>query len=92
MKPLVKKCAAEFKRFCHRLPWNSRSRIIETAGEITVRQDILSVLKEKDFDEDIVKFLLEQDNTMDFLYDRYLNRNDLCTLDGIEEMIECVLE
>ncbi len=35
---LLMKCAREFKKFCTGLPWGSRKKIIDLAGEIASRK------------------------------------------------------
>jgi predicted RNA-binding protein with EMAP domain len=85
---LAEKCAKEFKRFCARLPWGSRKQIIDMACEITARDEILTVIRDTDFDDKIVAILLSLENTLDYLYAKYLEIDDLSVADAITDMIE----
>lgn len=91
-KKLAAKCAAEFKAFRVHLPWNSRSQMIEMACEIASRIEILNVVRDKDFDDETVDFLLGQENTMDCLYSCYLELDNLSVTETIGEMIEGMLD
>ena len=85
---LLEKCDREFKKFCISLPWGSRKQIIDKAGEIAEREEILNVLLCNEFTDEIDAFLLQKDNTMDFLYSEYLERDDLSLTNTIVDMIE----
>ncbi len=85
---LLEKCAREFKKFCTRLPWGSRKQIIDKAGEIASREDILNVLLCNEFTDEIDALLLKKENTMDFLYNRYLELSNLSVSAAIADMIE----
>lgn len=74
---LYQKASAEYKELIMRIEKLSGKEALEYAYEKVIKQDILLLIDEGEFEKEEVKALLEMNNPLDFCYQSWLEAD--CT-------------
>ena len=88
---LYNKMSTELKNFISELKDQSPDLIIESAYELVMKEDLLSIFEYTDYTEDEAKALFELSYPLDAIYQAWL-KNDLTYMDLLEETIRIELE
>ena len=70
---LFTKLEQELKNFKEKLKQKTADEIIESAYELTVKEEIVGEIKEKNLDKDELKALLKEDNLLSEFYEDWRN-------------------
>ena len=88
---LYDKMSTELENFISELKDQSPDLIIESAYELVMKEDLLSIFEYTDYTEDEAKALFELPYSLDAIYQAWL-KNDLSYMSLLEDTIRWELE
>lgn len=84
-----KKINEEFTLFKAKLLQQSPWQVFMSAYEIVYKEEIFDILSNEDLSEKIVRFLLSQDDILEYVYQLWLS-NDYSSMENMREVIKSI--
>lgn len=92
---LIEKLENEFKEYIEKIKQKKPNEIVESSYEIVIKEQILSIMRDKDFEKEELKALLKNGSNLNDIYwewiDSDANFNEILEY-SVDEGIECIVQ